>query len=112
LAGCSGASGFASITRLRLQERRGLPLLSAGNQSAANLPPSTTKVVPLMNLASSEARKQIASRYVFWFTDGTFIFSVPSLTFGFAHSMGVFTAPGATLLMRSLDIGSSWLTAV
>ena len=78
--------------------------------SCASRPPSTTKVVPWIKLASDEAKKAMAAASSAGVpTVALSIFSVPFFTLGLLQSMGVSTAPGATALMRVCRRSSSRL---
>src|SRR5579885_2444313 len=65
-------------------------------------PPSTTSVVPLTKRASSDAMKQIAAARSSGLPMDPSTFSTPLLMLGLFHSIGVSTAPGATLFTRIL----------
>src|SRR5690348_3886049 len=68
----------------------------------SNLAPSTTSVVPLTKRASDEAKKQMAAARSAGSPTAPWTFSLPLLTFGLFHNIGVFTAPGAMQFTRIL----------
>src|SRR3954471_4446637 len=84
----------------------------AGNlllQRISSRPPSTTRVVPVIKRASSDARNRTADAISTGSPTAPSIFSAPLFTLGLFQSIGVLIAPGATQLIRILRSASSSL---